>query len=198
MIGRELVSRLVKAGNQVVVGDLEERPEEFPDTVDYIHGDLNHLGFLECDVFFHLAATFERLEESPHHWEENFRHNVGLSHHLLDSVKAKRVVFASSYLIEPYPRNLTGAAKQYTELELAFLRKHKGLDSVSARIFRSYGKGSRDIVSRWIRAAIKGETLSVHNDDTSLDFVYAGDVAEALMRLSDSASGVVPVGTGES
>jgi carbamoyl-phosphate synthase large subunit len=51
----------------------------------------------------HLAATFERSAESYEFWEENFRHNVRLSHHLMslakDAPSVKRVVFASSYLI---------------------------------------------------------------------------------------------------
>lgn len=199
VIGRELVSRLYAQGHRIIVGDLQDRPKDWDGSIEYLHGDLNHLAFdLECDVFFHLAATFERLGETPHHWDENFRHNVGLSHHLLNVIKARRVVFASSYLIEPYPRNLTGAAKQYTECELEFLRRHKGQDSISARIYRSYGCGSRDIISRWVRAALKGEVLTVYNDETALDFVYAGDVAEALVRCADSASGVVPVGMGKS
>lgn len=197
VIGRELVSRLVAQGHTILVADLKDRPEEFPASVKYMQGDLNEFSRLGTwDVLFHLAATFERLGESPDHWEQNYKHNVNLSHHLFSNITATRIVFASSYLVEPYPRNLTGAAKLYTECELEFLREHKGQDSVSARIYRSYGCGSRDVISRWVRAAIKGETLTVHNDETSLDFIYAGDVAEALIRLADSTSGVCHVGTG--
>lgn len=200
VIGRELVSRLIAQGHSITVGDLQPRPKEFPDSVYYAHGDLNHLTYdFECDVFYHLAATFERLAESENHWDENFRHNVGLSHHLLSIIKAKRVVFASSYLVDPQPRNLTGAAKLYTENELEFLWRHRGLNSVSARIYRSYGCGSRDVISRWVRAALSGETIHVHNDQTQLDFIYAGDVAEALIRLGENDyTGVVPLGSGAS
>lgn len=200
VIGRELVKLLHAQGHRILVGDLQERPKDFPPGVEYIHGDLNHLTFdLPCDVFYHLAATFERLGETPEHWEQNYRHNVGLSHHLLNVVKAKRIVFASSYLVDPAPRNLTGAAKLYTECELEFLKKHQGLNSVSARIYRSYGCGSRDVISRWVRSAIKGETLNVYSGRTSLDFIYAGDVAEALVRMGESdCTGPIPVGFGGS
>ena len=198
VIGRELVSRLIVKGHEIVVGDLQERPQEFPASVEYLHGDLNHIfSEVTCDVFYHLAATFDRLAEGPNHWEENYRHNVGLSHHLLNVIKAKRIVFASSYLVAPHPRNLTGAAKLYTECELEFMSKHQGQDCISARIYRSYGCGSRDVISRWVRAALKGEGITVYNEQTSLDFVYAGDVAEALMRMGESrGTGVIPVGTG--
>jgi len=202
VIGRELVKRLHAKGHSVTVGDLQPCPRDwlqrYQDRFCYVQCDLNgYAGDDSVDVFFHLAATFDRLAESPTHWDENYRHNVALSHHLLSVVKAKRTVFASSYLIEPHPRNLTGAAKLYTECELEFLRKHKGQDSISARIYRSYGRGSRDVISRWIRAGLKGEAIQVHNEQTALDFIYAGDVAEALMRMGDSsAKGPIPVGFG--
>src|SRR5690606_35695036 len=99
------------------------------------------------EFVFHLAATFERSTETPEFWDENDRHNVRLSHHLMGLVKqvssVRKVVFASSYLIynpdlytfdapaetpvtlkeeDPiHPRNLCGAAKLLHEIELQFL-----------------------------------------------------------------------------
>ena len=195
VIGRELVSRLVSQGVEVIVGDLQPRPEEFREGVEYIHGDLNDLKtWPECDVFYHLAATFERLEESPEHWEKNFRHNVQLSHHLLTLCpKETRVVFASSYLVygqygKIEPRNLTGAAKFYTECELARLHP----DSASARIYRVYGKGSRDVISRWIRSLLREEEILLYNPNSTYDYIYAGDVAQNLLTIK---SGVHDLGT---
>lgn len=187
VIGRELVSLLRARGDQVIVGDLQPRPEEFREGVEYIEGDLNDLKvWPECDVFYHLAATFERLEESPEHWEKNFVHNVKLSHHLLTLCPTNtRVVFASSYLVycgrEIEPRNLTGAAKFYTESEIL-----SRFDSYAiGRIYRSYGKGSRDVISRWIRSILRGEEIEVYNADNRYDYIYAGDVASILARLPD-------------
>jgi len=57
---------------------------------------------------------------------------------------------------------------------------------ISARIFRVYGKGSKDIVSRWIRAALNGEELYVYNKENIFDYIYAGDVAEGLFRMAAS------------
>lgn len=193
------MSRLLAQGHSVTVGDLKECPPEWVNKVEYIMGDLNNLGMnYPCDVFFHLAATFERLSESLTHWEENFHHNVKLSHHLLNKVLAKRVVFASSYLLySPFgiwPRNLTGAAKLYTELELEYLHKTQGLDFSVARIYRVYGKGSKDVISRWIRALLKGEEIELYNPDSTYDYIYAGDVADMLLRLP---YGTTDVGTGK-
>ncbi|MGA8164428.1 MAG: NAD(P)-dependent oxidoreductase [Waddliaceae bacterium] len=179
----------------------------------------------EPHYFFHLAATFERSVESYGFWRENFYHNVQLSHHLIDCLKdcpsLQRVVFASSYLVyhaslyqfeipprfpvrldesKPVsPRNLCGAAKLYHEHELFFLQSFEeaSFTAISARIFRSYGKGSRDVISRWIRALLKNERLKVYNCEGCFDLIFAEDAAEGLCRLALSdAAGAVNLGTG--
>jgi carbamoyl-phosphate synthase large subunit len=178
----------------------------------------------EPDVFIHLAATFERSLETPDFWSENFRHNVLLSNHLCSILRSckslRRIVFASSYLVyDPrlyifssprlsarslseddavLPRNLCGAAKFYHELELRFLSQFLDhCEIVNARIFRGYGKNSRDVISRWIRDLLRGRTLEVFRPEGIFDFTYSEDTAEALLRLADSeASGNVNIGSG--
>ncbi len=180
------------------------------------------------DYFFHLAATFERSKESYEFWSENFRHNVQLSHHLMTVVKdlpnLKKVIFPSSYLIydpklynttdftgvvktlteqDPiYPRNLTGVAKLAHEIELRFINEfnRNRYKSVSVRIFRGYGKGSRDVISRWIRNLIEGKAIDVYRKEGIFDYIFAEDTAEGLIRLaeSDEAEGFVNLGTGTS
>ena len=156
------------------------------------------------EVLIHLAATFERSAESYEFWSENFAHNVVLSHHLATLAKdlpsLQRMVFASSYLIydpalyqfdkpqdgavdlkesDPVrPRNLTGMAKLAHETELEFLGQFS-LDRftiVCARIFRGYGKGSRDVISRWVRALLAGEAISVFRTEEHHDFVLVREV----------------------
>jgi carbamoyl-phosphate synthase large subunit len=231
VIGRELVPRLLARGAKVMVGDLKPRPPEFGESVRYRQGDLNSLTRAELEgfaptVFIHLAATFERSTETYEFWDENFWHNVRLSHHLMslhkDLDSLKRVVFASSYLIyEPslyqfdapqvsavalkesdriLPRNLTGMAKLAHEIELRYLEpfRNDAFSSVSARIYRGYGRHSRDVVSRWIRMALAGETLTVFRPEGLFDYIYAADTAEGLIRLAEAAhvTGIVNLGTG--
>ncbi len=180
------------------------------------------------EVIIHLAATFERSAETCDFWEENFWHNVRLSNHLMTLAKKlaslRRVVFASSYLIyDPalyqfseaqsfpvalkesdavLPRNLTGMAKLAHEIELRFLAQFDDLNltSTCARIYRGYGCGSRDVISRWIRALLNGETLEVYRPEGIFDYIYAGDSAEGLIRLSEAESTppIVNLGTGRS
>ena len=108
VIGRELIPILIDEGATVLVGDLQPIPDSYPKNVIYRRGDLNHLtqqdlNAFDPQIFIHLAATFERSEESYSHWEENFTHNLSLSHHLFSLVRntpsIERVVNASSYLI---------------------------------------------------------------------------------------------------
>ena len=229
VIGTALVNLLLEHGASVLVGDLKPMPEAWAGKLAYRQGDLTTMTLQEVtdfapDTFFHLAATFERSEETYEFWSENFHHNIVLSHHLMSLLKdqptLKKVIFASSYLVytpaqylfpKPQtdanslketspilPRNLCGMAKLQHEEELVFVKKfHPSLQIVSARIFRSYGKHSRDVISRWIRALLKGEPITIFRPEGRFDYIYADDVAQGLLRLADSNySGVVNLGTG--
>lgn len=232
VIGQYLVNLLVDAGAIVWVGDLKPRPQTFPPSVLYRQGDLNTLTPEEVasfspEIIFHLAATFERSEETYGFWEENYKHNVRLSHHIATLVKdlpsLRTYIFASSYLIydptlylntissaEPRTlseddpisaRNLTGSAKLNHEIELQFLHDFLGsrVNFLSARIYRSFGKGSRDVISRWIRAALANESISVFGETAAFDYVYAGDVAQGLLLMAKSPKnyGIYNLATGK-
>ena len=230
VIGLEMIPRLVARGATVFVGDLKSRPKVFAAAVQYRHGDLNALSQAELaafapDTFIHLAATFERSSETYAFWEENFTHNVRLSHHLMTMLKdlpsLRRVVFASSYLIydpalyqfaapqaqpvslnesDPIlPRNLTGMAKLAHEKELLFLESFRSatFTSVIARIFRGYGRNSRDVISRWVRALLADKPITVYRPEGIFDYIYAADSAEGLLRLAESSvTGIMNLGTG--
>ncbi|MBA4696681.1 MAG: ATP-grasp domain-containing protein [Legionella sp.] len=232
-IGCELVQKLWQEGADVFVGDLKSKPNCFTQDVIYRQGDLNNITPQELqdfspEIFIHLAATFERSEETKSFWEQNFQHNIKLSHHLIDIIKdlpsLKKVIFASSYLIydpnlyqfssppclprtlsetDPvYPRNLTGMAKLAHELELRFLEKYYAtqFSTVIVRIYRGYGKNSGDVISRWIRALLQQEAINVYNPAGIFDYIYAKDTAEGLIRLAKAkeAHGIVNLGTGHS
>ncbi|MFH1832143.1 MAG: NAD-dependent epimerase/dehydratase family protein [bacterium] len=175
------------------------------------------------EYFFHLAATFERSTETYSFWDENFQHNVKLSNHLTNCLKdctsLKKIIFASSYLIYDQllytfstpqekafqlnehnsiiPRNLCGAAKLYHEAELEFLKNFKpNIEIVMARIFRSYGKDSRDIISRWVRALLNNEPIQIYCKEGLFDYIYAGDVARGLLEFAKQGiSGIINLGT---
>lgn len=230
VIGRELVPLLCATGHEVMVGDMEPRPADWAPEIRYRQGDLNHateaeLAAFAPTVFVHLAATFERSTETYGFWQENYAHNVGLSHHLMtllkDSPSLRRVVFASSYLIydpalytftapqsaarrlkesDPiYPRNLTGMAKLAHEIELRFLAgfKREQFTSAIARIYRGYGCGSDCVISRWIRKLLAGQAIQVYRPEGMFDYIYAGETAKGLAQLiaHPEVTGIVNLGS---
>lgn len=230
VIGTALVEQLLSLGAVIFVGDLKPCPPAWRNKVQYRMGDLTTIDKQELldfapQIFFHLAATFERSTESYPFYEENFHHNALLSHHLMACLQKcptlRKVVFASSYLIyDPalytfpdaqklpialtedspiYPRNICGAAKLFHELELRFFENFlkPQVQFAAARIFRVYGYGSRDIISRWIREALQGNPISVYSPEGLFDYIFADDVADGLLKLSQSDfSGVLNLGTG--
>lgn len=213
VIGRELMSILTSKGAIVRCVDLVEKPKDFPH-VEYWRLDLSEessqfLIRFNPEYVFHLAADFERSSEDLSFWQSNFRNNILASHFVLDKVLTlpsfKKIVFASSYLIydkqlycnnsqintlsetsEINPRNLTGIAKLQTERDIEFFSDNMpgSFSYANARIFRAYGRGSRDIISRWVRSALNGKTLKVFSENNSFDYIHARDVAHALLALA--------------
>ncbi|MEQ1864405.1 MAG: NAD-dependent epimerase/dehydratase family protein [Micropepsaceae bacterium] len=195
--------------------------------VELSQGGMDEVTAFAPDTVFHLAAAFERSREESGFWETNARDNLAVTHRLHEALRkiesVRRYVFASSYLIyrpELYlfdaaqeiarplvesdaarPRNLCGAAKYLAESEIDFLVHvdRRPLSAVSARIYRVYGRGSRDVVSRWTRSLLGGEPIALYNAQNRFDYVFAGDVAEGLVRLADAAQpghAIVNLGTG--
>lgn len=233
VIGRRLVHDLYAKGYELLVGDLKRCPNDFKDlNINYREGDLNQMTLKELedfspDYFIHLAAAFERTEESYGFWKESFLNNVCLSNHLMSismQLKSiKKVIFASSYLIydeelylsegikDPvilnesspiYPRNLTGTAKLLHEKELDFIAAkcpHK-FDICSLRIFRGYGYGSRDIISRWTRDLLHEKEITIFNAENSFDYIFCEDSSSAIINVltSEHARGIINVAYGES
>lgn len=230
VIGKELIKQLELLGSHILCLDITQKPNEISNAVEYTQIDLSNLEpesitSFEPHIIFHLAATFERTDETPEFWDENWKNNTLLSHKILDAANTcknlEKFVFASSYLIfspdfylfkKPQPssiklketdlvnpRNLCGAAKYYTENELEFMNKmHSTFISISARIYRVYGLGSRDIISRWVRMALSGEELIVFQKENMFDYIFAGDVAGGLIKLAErvNKSEIINLATG--
>jgi len=230
VIGKELIEKLLEKGATIRCFDIAPQPKEFFGKIEYCQRDLtvlNSIEFANFDphVIFHLAATFERTEETPEFWEDNFRNNIVLSHKVIDAAKKcsslEKFIFASSYLvyspklylsIKPQtvpkilreidvvnPRNLCGAAKYYTEKELEFINKmYSSFISISARIYRVYGFDSRDIISRWVKMALNGGELTVFQKKNMFDYIFAEDVAEGLIKIAENVNEneVINLGTG--
>ncbi|WP_251929715.1 NAD-dependent epimerase/dehydratase family protein [Salinibacter ruber] len=226
VIGRVLVDLLSQRDAEILSVDKESDSTIEPE-VNHIQVDLSRevpseLRDFDPHVVMHLAAEFERTSERPGYWKVSFDNNPLLSNKLLRTLEGasslETYVFASSYLIYDSslytdvsgvysiheddrisPRNMVGVGKYYTEKEISFASNTSDkFRSVLPRIYRVYGRGSRDVISRWIRSAIREEPIEVYGESNQFDYVFAGDVAEGLMRLAEAenASGVVNLATG--
>lgn len=227
VIGKELVRLLISKSARVLSVDRLSLPEISVNhlQLDLSKDSLEELLDFQPQVIFHLAAAFERSKESQVFWPVNWSDNITLSHRIIDTAKRagrlETFVFASSYLVyspllylsktagiqaayinenDPKdPRNITGAAKYYAEKELDFIKEYYNQDLriVNGRIFRVYGCGSKDVISRWIRTALSDGVIELYNEENRFDFIFAQDVAEGLLRLAESsAQGPVNIGTG--
>ena len=189
---------------------------------------LNYFDKNGIEVFINLAASFERTRETLDFWNENFQNNINLSHHLMTAAQKskslKRILFASSYLvydeiqyltnsfnsrpteldISSYlkPRNLIGSSKLFHENELGFLQQFGELEFsvVIPRIYRGYGMGSRDVISRWIQQSLRNESLEVFDAQGMFDYIYCKDAAMGIYKLvmESSFEGVLDLGSGNS
>jgi len=217
VIGRVLVQKLEERGAKVV--SIDREPAKFEKATHYTDNVLGHM--LTCEeqqIVFHLAASFGRTEIEPQFFNENFYNNAGLTHTLLSCEHHwEKFIFASSYLVyDPLlylwddthflkesdriaPRNMVGAAKYYTENELDFVCQDEKMSGVSARIFRVYGRGAKDIISRVVQKALRGETIEVYGENARFDYIFADDVAEGLIKLAevDFPTTAVNLGTGK-
>jgi len=227
VIGTSLVRKLSSQGATILSIDLSPFKTSYEQKLKHIQTNLaNHIpkevSAFDPEVVFHLAAAFERTVETLGYWITSFENNVLLSHLLLRELEQcpslRTFVFASSYLVyDPRlyrgnqgvyylresdaiaPRNLVGLAKYFTERELEFIQKTVGkYRTISARIYRVYGRGSRDVISRFIRSSLRGKPIEVWGRKNRFDYIFADDVAEGLMRLAESEAidGIVNLGSG--
>ena len=192
--------------------------------------DLHKSAFsdLKIQILIHLAATFERSVETYEFYSDNFENNVRLSNYLMNMARVsdhlERVLFASSYLVydkkqylfdiapnlptklgpfsEIGARNLIGSAKLFHESELKYISSfpETSFSIVIPRIYRGYGIGSRDIISRWVRASLDQEPILAYDLEGAFDYIYCKDSALGIMNLACQSdyAGIVDLGTGRS
>jgi nucleoside-diphosphate-sugar epimerase len=234
VIGKELIKLLLKDNSNILNIDtteiLDKTIQSHPN-YKYLQQDISKLNdktLLDYrpNEIYHLAAVFERTEESASHFNNNYISNISATHNLLkissNIESLKKFIFASSYLVydsnlymfqnpdnktkylnegdAKSPRNLTGYSKYYNEKELRFMFKnHTSVDYISARIFRGYGIGSKDFISRTIDNLINNRKIEIYNSEGAFDYLYSKDAATGLKKLSEIGySGEVNLGAGKS
>ena len=159
-------------------------------------------------VIFHLAALhfIPACNRDPH---RAVSANVGGTQALLDACECldglEALVIASSAAVYtpgpgPHregdatePTDIYGLTKLWNEQQASlFHRSGNGSVGIGvARLFNVYGPGETNehLIPAIIRQGQSDGTLHLGNLDTRRDYVYVGDVVEALLRFPDAVKG---------
>ena len=165
-----------------------------------------------ADLVYHLAAQ-SSVVAAAQDLDYTFQTNVvGTFNVLRAAVECgiQRVLFASSCEVYGEPISLPvdenspllainsfGASKVAGEVYCRAFRREFGLQTVILRPSNVYG--TRDIgrlIPLWLRQARSGHGLKVYGGKQVLDFVWVGNVVEALVRAGELEGAIPPINIG--
>ena len=154
------------------------------------------------DVIVHLAANTGVGPSVEDPRLDCYTNVIGVFNYL-DAArinKVPRFIFASSGApagdvdppiheeLPPHPVSPYGASKLAGEGYCSAYNKSFGIDTVMLRFGNVYGPGSMhksSVVAKFIRQALKGETLEIFGDGSQTrDFIYIDDLIDALISSS--------------
>ena len=201
-------------GVEVVVYDnlSSDRREHVPKAIRLVEGDVRDAEGLArlfasegFDSVVHLAAQ-TMVPYSLSHPEEDCQINLLGLINILECCRkyaVKHIVFSSSAAVDgdnlhiplheeekPMPTSAYGITKMASEHYLRMYHDLYGLNTTVLRFANVYGErqgagGEGGVVSIFCKLLAAGQGVTVFgNGEQTRDFVYAGDIAEALWRGS--------------
>jgi len=222
-IGSEVVKTLAKNKIETISYDLIQS-STIGENNKWIRADILELPSIErvffeyqVDTIIHLVGlpTIDYCEKNP---SFSFLLNVLSVQNTLEAMRMadiKRVVFASSASVYGYhrddpvkeidptsPSTIYGYHKVIAEQAIRSYHDSYGIDYVIFRIFNVYGGNphmGKDVISIFIRRALKGEPLTVKGPKKFRDFVHINDVAQAftMATTKDNVSdAIINIGSG--
>jgi len=218
-IGSNLVDALLARGDDVTaVDDLSSgKRENVHADAAFVERDIREeLEFGGADVVFHLAAQAD-VQTSMQRPEYDADVNVVGSVRVLEAARATgaQVVFSSTggaiygECDGPAPEDSTlqpvspyGIAKLCAEQYLAGWNRIHGSDHVVLRFANVYGPRQDSgleggVVAIFLERMARGEPTTIFGDGSQTrDFVYVGDVVDALLAAVGHDGGTFNVGTG--
>jgi UDP-glucose 4-epimerase len=222
LVGSFITSRLILAGHEV--NTLDIKPSIFPE-INHIQDDLNGVDLerifntLKPEAVIHLAAQVSVVDSIKDPYVDaktNILATIALAQAAL-STGIQTFVYANSggaiydsKVSPPYsersalnPLSPYGVSKLSSEKYLSVMFANTQIKFISLRLANVYGVSlnlrsvPEGIITRWLNAAIQGETLKVRNWESRRDFVHANDVASAFEKsLTYIKSGVFNIGSG--
>ena len=226
-LGRNLVERLAGYGHELACLDRFSAPFLKDFGVKMFQGDIYEKVLVDeamaCqDIVIHMACTVipKTSNDDPYF---DVMSNIGGAIHLLDAAvanKVRRFVFISSGgtvygtpqstpIKESHPTDPEcsyGITKLTIEKYLQLYHKLHGISTCSIRLANPYGEHQRFISAQGVvpvfcYKALKGDPIEIWGDGSvRRDFIYVGDVVDAVVRALDNIDVIGPlnIGSGES
>lgn len=223
-IAHHLISACQKRGYYVIGIDKRPIPDKHSKPQHFIQTDVADLGYRDLmgvDYLFHLAFS-TNIGNSVRHPLKTTEENINMTIHLLEYAKdagVGRVLFASTASLYshnptpwtedmlPIPIEPYSWQKLSCEYACRMYEKAYRLPFVLVRLFQVFGEFQREDTAISVFLRLKAEdkpVLLMETKDQSRyrsgqrDFIYAGDVAEAMILLMEKeATGLYNVCSGK-
>jgi len=202
-IGQHLAKKFLDSGHGVTIFDIAEPALSELKRV-YMRGDVFDTEKLSAaikdyDVVVHLVGLADSgvAQKDP---AASFNLNVLSLQNVLEACRrygGKKLIFPSSAAVyglthdlpikEGFPLNPTNIYswhKYLCEKLLKGYHDNYGIDYVILRLFNVYGAGHKGAIEVFLEKAKNGETIESFGPYQYRDFVYAGDVAEAMYKAA--------------
>jgi UDP-glucose 4-epimerase len=215
-IGSNLVDALLARGDEVTVVDnfASGKRENVNREAKLLERDIREPFAAEADVVFHLAAQAD-VQTSMKRPEYDAAVNVVGTVNVLQAAPGAQVIFASSggagygECPEPadeeapfLPLSPYGIAKKCGEEYLAGWNRIHSTSHVSLRFGNVFGERQDSgleggVVAIFLERMARGDETVIYGDgEQRRDFVYVGDVVDALLAAVGRSGGPYNVGTG--
>ncbi|HEU5371388.1 MAG TPA: NAD-dependent epimerase/dehydratase family protein [Gaiellaceae bacterium] len=215
-IGSNLVDALLARGDEVTVVDnfASGKRENLSAEATLLEHDIREPFSVDADVVFHLAAQAD-VQTSMKRPEYDAAVNVVGTVNVLQASPGAQVLFASSggagygECPEPageeapfLPLSPYGIAKKCGEEYLAGWNRIHSTTHVSLRFGNVFGERQDSgleggVVAIFLERMARGEETVIYGDgEQSRDFVYVGDVVDALLAAAGRGGGPYNIGTG--
>jgi UDP-glucose 4-epimerase len=218
-VGSHLVRKFSENNYQVTIFDVMEPKFKTDPNISYVKGDIFDIDSLKTtmeshDVVVHLVGLADAgvAQKNP---MKSYQLNVLSLQNVLEVCRLcgnKKIVFPSSAAVygitedlpikESFPLQPTGIYawhKLICEKMVQAYMKNYGINYVILRFFNVYGKGNEGVIGIFIDKAKKGQEIESFGPFQYRDFVYTGDVAEAVFRsvaYEKAMNRIINIGSG--
>lgn len=196
-IGNHLVKKFLKNDYDVTIFDLNPPNNS---EANFIQGSIFDLDSVskvveDNDVIVHMIGLADAgaAQSNP---MKSFDLNIKSLQNVLASMdSSKKIIFPSSAAVygvtedlpikENFnltPTNIYSWHKMICEKMIKAHQKNFGMQYVILRLFNVYGGGNKGIINSFIEKSRNGEIIEVFGSYQYRDFIYAGDVADAIYQ----------------